>query len=419
MLRNKTYLKLFGFIGMCLLLSMAIFVNNASALISQNSTNWYWTSDTNASALAMGDVNGDGQIEVVTAGYNNDGIRWNAQLIVWNVTTLAAEKATGWYWGGDNQATSVAIGDVDGDGGIEIVTGGAYFDGTRWNAQLIVWNGSTLAAKTATGWFWTGNTQISSIAVANITGGLGLDIVTGGAYFDGTRWNAQLIMWSGATLAPERATGWFWTNNTQVSSVAVGNITGGNSLDIVTGGSFLDNTRYNAQLIVWNSSTMAPLKFTSWFWTSDTYVNSIAVGNVTGGNSLDIVTGGSYFDNTRNIASLIIWNGSTMTPQRLTSWYWTSDTYVNFLTIGNFTGGASLDIVTAGSYNDGLRNNAQLINWNSATLSPSTLATWFVTSGTTLSCASILDMGLAGKRIVASGSYFDSVRGNAQLTIWG
>jgi len=363
MLKNKASQRLFALLNIVLLLSIAIVVNSASALISQNTTSWYWINDTNASAIAIGDVNNDAQLEIVSTGYSNDGIRWNAQLIVWNITTLVAEKATGWYWGGDNQATSLAIGDVDGDSGVEIVTGGAYFDGTRWNAQLIVWNGST--------------------------------------------------------LAPERATGWFWTNNTYVNSVAVGNVTGGNSLDIVTGGSYSDNTRYNAQLIVWNSSTMAPLKFTSWFWTSDTYVNSVAVGNVTGGNSLDIVTGGSYFDNTRNIAALIVWNSSTMAPLKLTSWFWTSDTYANSLAIGNFTGGASLDIVTAGSYNDGTRSNAQLISWNGATLSPSTLATWFVTSGTTLNSATIVDLGLAGKRIIASGSYFDSLRGNAQLTIWG
>jgi hypothetical protein len=411
--------KIFALLSITMLLSIALLTSSASALISQNMTSWYWISDTNTSDFAVGDVDGDNDMDIVSTGYSNDGFRWAAQLIVWDASTLAPLRATGWYWLNDNQATSVAIGDVDGDGAVEIVTGGSYFDGSRWNAQLIVWNGSTLATEKATGWYWTGNTQISSVVVANITGSIGLDIVTGGAYYDGTRWNSQLIVWNGSTLGPETATGWYWTSNTFVSSVAVANVTGGTSLDIVTGGSSFDNTRDIAQLIVWNSSTMAPQKLTSWYWTSNTYVNSIVVANVTGGTSLDIVTGGSSFDNTRDIAQLIVWNSSTMAPQKLTSWYWTSNTQVNSVAVGNFSGGSSLDIVTAGSYNDGNRDNAQIIDWNSGTLSVNTLSTWFVTSDTTANSAAIVDFGLLGRRIIAGGSFFDGLRGNAQISVWG
>jgi hypothetical protein len=34
---------------------------------------------------------------------------------------------------------SVCLSDLNGDWTAEIVTGGAYHDGTRWNAQLAVW----------------------------------------------------------------------------------------------------------------------------------------------------------------------------------------------------------------------------------------------------------------------------------------
>ena len=39
---------------------------------------------------------------------------------------------------------SVAVGDVDGDGQVEVVTGGFYDDGVRNVAQLCVWSGSSL-----------------------------------------------------------------------------------------------------------------------------------------------------------------------------------------------------------------------------------------------------------------------------------
>ena len=45
-----------------------------------------------------------------------DGARNVAQLIEWNGANLAVEDVTGWYWTGNTVINSVAIGDVDGDG---------------------------------------------------------------------------------------------------------------------------------------------------------------------------------------------------------------------------------------------------------------------------------------------------------------
>ena len=416
---RKQVMKLFALLFAVIFLSAGILSSPASALISQNATSWFWNSDTNAAALAIGDVNGDGQKEIVTGGSFNDGTRFNAQLIVWNSATLSAQKVTSWFWTGDTQVSCVALANITGGVGLDIVTGGSYFDGTRWIAQLIVWNGTTLVAQKVTTWFWTSDTEISSVAVANVTGGSSLDIVTGGAFFDVTRWNSQLIVWNASTLVAEKVTTWYWTSNTYINSVAIANITGGTSLSIVTGGTFNDGTRNNAQLIVWNPATLTVQSLTSWFWTSYTEINSIAVANVTGGTALSIITGGDFFDNLRNNAQLIVWNGATLSVQSLTSWFWTADTKVASIAVANMTGGTSLDVVTAGTFNDGTRSNAQIIEWNGATLVANTLATWFTTSNTGANSVALANFGLAGNRIVEGGSYFDLTRSVGQLTIWG
>ena len=54
------------------------------------------------------------------------------------------EKSACWLTMGGTKITSVTIGDVNGDGKLEIVTGGSYFDGILWNAQLIVRDASSL-----------------------------------------------------------------------------------------------------------------------------------------------------------------------------------------------------------------------------------------------------------------------------------
>jgi hypothetical protein len=392
-------------------------VPKTSALISQNLTSWYWTSDTQISATATADVNGDGQTEIVTVGSFNDGSRYNAQVVVWNATDFTAEKTASWYWTGDTGISSLAIGDVNGDGQLDIVTGGSYFDGTRYNAQLCVFNGATLALENVKGWYWTSDTQIASVAVANVSKTTGLDIVTGGSYFDGTHYNAQLCTWSGATLVLENVKGWLWTSDTYINSVATGDFAGSGSISIVTAGIYNDGTRNNAQLVTWDASTLSATGITSWYWTSDTNINSVAVANVLGGASLSIVAGGDYNDGVRINAQLTMWDATTLVLQGVNSWYVTSDTKINCVAVGNYSGSSSLDIITAGSYKTS-QVNAQLKDFNGASFNINSQTSWFTTSDTQATAVAIGNFG-AGNRVVTGSSYFDNFRSVAQIITWG
>jgi hypothetical protein len=365
MMKNKL-IRLTTLLSVFVLLFVAIAAKPASALISQNVTSWFTTSDTSITAVAMGDVNGDGQTEIVTVGYYNDGVRFNAQLAVWNAATMTGLRVMNWNMGSD--------------------------------------------------------TQVASVALANITGGIGLDIVTGGSFFDGTRWNSQLIMWNGTTLAGQKVANWYWTGDTSIASIAVANVSRGTSLDVVAGGSFFDGTRWNSQLTVWNASTLAGEKLANWFFTGNTQISSVAIANVTGGTGLEVVTGGSYFDGTRNVAQLIVWNGTTLVGERIVNWFTTSNTKVASVAIGNFTSGSTFDIITGGTFKDGTnRNNAQLVVWNSATLAGKSMMTWTSTSDTeinTIRNGNIIAGAISGNRVVVGGDYYDTVQLNAQLSLW-
>lgn len=395
-------------------------VSPSSQSLTLNSvTSWYWTSKTTVNAVAQEDTNGDGQIEIVTGGSYFDGTRTVAQLVVWNSSNLTPEKITTWYWTGNTTINSVAIGDVNGDTKPEIVTGGTFFDGSRNVAQLVVWNCNSLAAEKITSWYWTSDTIIKSIAIGDVNADNQNEIVSSGYFNDGTRNVAQLIVWNGASLAVEKLTSWFWNGNTVINSVSIGNVDGDNQIEIVTGGSFFDGARNVAQLIEWSGSSLLVDRLMTWYWTSNTTINSVALGDVDADGQVEVVTGGSFFDGSRNNAQLVEWNGASLTVDRLTSWYWTSNTIVNSVAIGDVDSDGQSEIVTGGQFNDGTRDNAQIVIWSGSSLTAKNIKSWYWTSNSTINSVAKGDFNADfTKEIVTGGTFNDGIRQNSQLITW-
>jgi hypothetical protein len=335
-----------------------------------------------------------------------------------NGVTMANEAAIAWRLGSITNVAAVAIGDVNGDGKAEIVTGGSYFDGTYWIGQVIVWNGTTLATLGLSNFRLGQRTTVSSVAVANVSGGTGLEIVSGANTFDGVNYIGHMAIWNGTTMALERQTFWRLGINTFVTSVAAENVSLGTSLDVVSGGHIFDGTNNIGQMIVWNGTTLASQRLTHWRLGTDTYVNSMVIANVSLGSGLEIVTAGEFFDGAY-IGQLIVWNGTTLATERLVNWRIGLNNTATSIAIGNLSGGSTLDIVTAGTYNDAVRKYAQIIHWSSATLTSNSIASWFVTSDTSANSVAIGNISGYGNRIVEGGQYWDNIRAVAQVTIWG
>jgi parallel beta-helix repeat protein len=387
-------------------------------LAVENVVTWRWGGNTTITCVAAGDVDGDGASEIVTGGYYFDGVRNVALLHVWNGSTLTVERSVPWFWGGNTVVTSLAVGDVDGDGKTEIVTGGYYFDGVRNVAQLHVWNGATLAVKKVQTWYWGGNTIITCLAIADADGDGQKEIVTGGCYFDGTRTVALLHVWNGSTLAVKKVQSWAWGGDTTVNCLAVGDLYGDGQKEIVTGGYYFDGTRRVAQLHVWNGTTLAVKAVTTWCWSGSTEISSVCVGDVDGDGASEIVTGGFYFDGVRNVALLHVWNAA-LSVERSVRWFWGGDTKALSVAFGDVDGDGKTEIVTGGYYFDGAEKVAQLHVWDNASFDVKDVKTWYWAGNTVVNSVAIgdVDNDLLSE-IVTSGTFYSGSYDNAQLMEW-
>lgn len=415
-----------GLVFAVLLLALLVLTPFASALTIYNVKTWQWGRDTYIGSVAAGDVDADGAEEIVTGGvYRDVSFHWFAQLCVWSSSSLALENAATWTMGVGSEwplqyIESVVISDVDADGALEIVTGGYYYDGTRIVAQLCVFSGATLALENIVTWFWTSNTEIRSVAVGDVDSDGQKEIVTGGYYYDG-HYNAQLCVWNGATLALENVRTWRWTSSTYINSVVASNVDGDGSMEIVTGGQYYDGVRYVAQLCVWNGATLALENVRTWYWTGNTEIRSIAVGNVEL-FSLDkeIVTGGSYSDGTHNSAQLCVWDGATLELDEVQTWRWESDTFIESVALASVDSVKGVDIVSGGSYWDEWSGmNAQLCVWSGSSLALKYVQAWQWGSSTYIESVSECEVSsVTPDEIVIGGYYEYSFRMNAQLSVW-
>ncbi|ACL03849.1 FG-GAP repeat protein [Desulfatibacillum aliphaticivorans] len=315
-----------------------LYLNNGTADPFNGVTGANISEDENITkSLALGDVDGDGDMDVVAG---NDGMN---RLYMNNGTTDPFMGVTGMDISTDADDTkSVALGDVDRDGDLDLVVG-------NWihSNRLYLNNGTADPFNNALGTDITTDVAYTkSVALGDMDGDGDIDLV------EGTDWRGCHLYLNNGTADPFSGVNGLdiAPGDSRIVSIVLGDVDGDGAMDVVAG-------RDSGNRLYLNNGTANPFEgvYGKDITREQNNALSIAIGDVDGDSDLDMVAGNVYTAN-----RLYLNNGSAASFHGVTGKDIISAAYRTCsIALGDMDGDGDLDIVAG---NDSAPNRLYMNN---------------------------------------------------------
>ncbi|HLQ38765.1 MAG TPA: FG-GAP-like repeat-containing protein, partial [Planctomycetota bacterium] len=234
-------------------------------------------------SLALGDVDGDGDLDLVVGNGGINAVWEQSRLYLNNGTGTFTDVTASRMPAGSYDTTSLALGDVDGDGDLDLVVG------NYWGTQSLLYinNGTGTFTDATASRMPAGSYSTTSLALGDVDGDGDLDLVVGN---QGNPGGQSLLYLNNGTgtftdaTASRMPVGSYITN-----SLVLGDMDGDGDLDLVVGNS----SYYSGQSLLYlNNGTGTFTDATASRIPAGYYnTNSLALGDVDGDGDLDLVLG--------------------------------------------------------------------------------------------------------------------------------
>jgi len=362
-----------------LLLGLVGAVPAARAQSSFGNPTLYAVGSTSPLGLALGDVNGDGRLDIVTA--NQDGN--NVSVLLGQATPVGSFAPASTYTTGANtRPTGIALGDVNGDGRLDIVTG-------NQQAGTV---GVLLGSPTAPGSFAapiaypSGGSTPNIVALGDLNGDGRLDIAVGNTGAG----NVGVLLNSPTTPGTFPQTMTYASSGLNTVGITIGDLNADGRPDIVTG----NQTGGLVGVLLATATgpgTFAPVIT---YASGGTGTVGVTLGDANGDGRMDIITANAT---SANVSVLLGTPGSFAPPVT----YASGGNGPNFTALVDINGDSRPDIVT-GNEGDGTLGVLTGLGSAPGTFAPATI---YPTGGTGPISLALADLNGDGRRDVVVANH--------------
>jgi len=409
---------------------IATFVAKADTtdLILEARKDWYSMQGSEIYALCVADLN-NGVNKIITHGESHDGTRWNAQLCVWEYDDsieLVAHKE--WYDGNLTCGLTVQACDVDGDGIVEIITGGRIRYSACDYAQLGIWNfiGDSISLEESIAWCYENGTKPYRLRVKDIDNDGIIEIITAGWALDSLQ-NAfiRIFNYNGDTISGEAERFWLPTLHTRISDFVIKDIDA-DSVEEIIGCGFWGNRYYhNGYLCIlkYDGNQIVLVDSTSWAdITQHVFTFSVKVSDLDNDGIQEIAVCGCYGYPYDNPCAFLRIYDAELNFEMEKKYFEAQGTMANYLSISDLEDDNQFEIVVGGRkyVRDTCYAQLKVFDYDGSSISLEETEEWILNGDTRIFYVTTADVDSDNLVEVITGGIAEDNLGksNAEITIW-